>query len=95
MGLERNGAALFLKMRKDGVQFGRVVTLGHQNVHMELDEYNLALSRVGRPPVATLPEYADDFLLSAGATQVQAMDFSSYEGASLVHDLNEPIPPAT
>jgi SAM-dependent methyltransferase len=28
-----------------------------------------------------------------GATQVQAMDFSAYEGAGLVHDLNQPIPP--
>ena len=93
MGFERNGASLFLKMKDDGVRFGRVLTLGHQNIHMHLDDYHRVLRRLGRPLVAAVPEYVDDVLVAMGATQVEAMDFSIYEGAGLAHDLNQPIPP--
>lgn len=92
MGFEKNGVALFLKMRHDGVKFGRVLTLGHQNIHMDLIDYLKVLKRLGLPPASTVPEFADPLLLAMGAEKVEAMDFSTYEGAALVHDLNQPIP---
>jgi hypothetical protein len=92
MGCEKNATALFLKMRSAGVSFGRVLTLGRQNVHLELGEYNRALNRLGRPHAALLPTYADELLLAMGAESVDSMDASAYEEASLTHDLNRPIP---
>jgi SAM-dependent methyltransferase len=92
MGLERNGAALLLKMHSAGVKFGRMLTLGRQNIYLDLSDYARAFQRVGRAPPRSVPEYADDFFLAIGATQVETLDFSSYEGASLVHDLNQPVP---
>ena len=92
MGLEKNGAALLLKMRSDGVKLGRMVTLGHQNIYLDLAEYARAFHRVGLVPPATVPEFADDFFRAVGASQLEALDFSSFEGATLVHDLNQPIP---
>jgi len=94
MGLEMNAAALFFKMRAAGVKFGRVLTLGRQNIHLDLDEYNRALKLLGRPETAALPTYADDFLLALGAESVESMDASGYEEASLTHDLNRAVPAA-
>lgn len=92
MGFETNAAALFFKMRSDGVRLGRVLTLGHQNVHLGLDEYNRALKSLGRPEVISLPTYADELLLALGAESVDSMDASAYEEPTLTHDLNRPIP---
>jgi SAM-dependent methyltransferase len=92
MGFETNAAALFLKMRSAGVRFGRVLTLGRQNIHLDLDEYNRALKRLGRPRATSLPTYADGLLLAMGADSVESMDASGYEEASLTHDLNRATP---
>lgn len=92
MGFEKNGAGLFLKIHSEGVELGRVLTLGHQNVHLKLNEYCRILARLGLPPVRTVPEFVDELLLSMGATAVDTMDFSDYEGVKLIHDLNQPIP---
>lgn len=36
--------------------------------------------------------YSEDFLRFLGATDIDSLDFSDYEGANLVHDLNRPVP---
>jgi SAM-dependent methyltransferase len=92
MGLEKHGAALLLKMWRDQVPFGRCLTLGHQSNALTSDEYCRILRRIGQPPVTAVPAYADPLFLALGAQKVVAMDFSAYEGAGLVHDLNEPVP---
>lgn len=94
MGFERNAAGLFLKMHADGHKLGRVLTLGHQDVHLDLHDYNRVLRRLGQAPVGTLPAYANDLLLAMGASSVDSMDASGYEQASLTHDLNRAIPEA-
>ena len=93
MGFEKNGAALLLKMRAEGTQFGRVLTVGRQNIHMDWDDYRQVLARIGCPFSNDVPEYADALFLSMGACSTEAMDYSGYEGATRVHDLNYPIPP--
>jgi SAM-dependent methyltransferase len=94
MGFETNAAALFFKMRSDGVRFGRLLTLGRQNIHLDLDEYNRALRRLNRPKTNSLPNYADELLITMGAESVESMDASGYEAASLTHDLNHATPAA-
>jgi SAM-dependent methyltransferase len=39
-------------------------------------------------------KYADLFLQRAGFRTIRSLDASNYEGAEIVHDLNEPIPEA-
>lgn len=92
MGFEINAAALLLKMRADGVEFGRVLTLGHQHLHLEPAMHRRVLARLGQPLVDDVPVYADGLLTAMGASQVEALDASSYEGATRTHDLNEPVP---
>jgi SAM-dependent methyltransferase len=89
MGLETNAAALLLKMRQDEVRFGRVLTLG---LHLEPATYRRVLTRLGLPLVDEVPVYADSLINALGAAHVEALDASSYEGATRLHDLNEPVP---
>jgi hypothetical protein len=58
MGLETNAAALLLKIRRDDVLFGRVLTLGHQHLHLEPAAYRRVLARLGQPLTEEVPEYA-------------------------------------
>jgi hypothetical protein len=92
MGLEKHGAALLLKLWADRLPLGHMLTLGRQNVSLRLDEYCRVLKRIGRHSVTAVPQYADELFLMLGATTVTALDFSPYEGAKLIHDLNEPVP---
>ena len=94
MGFETNAAALLLKMRGDGVNFGRVLTLGHQHLHLDPATFRRVLARLGQPLADEVPVYADALLTAMGASHVEALDASAYEGATRVHDLNEPVPAA-
>jgi SAM-dependent methyltransferase len=62
----------------DGTPLGRVLTLGRQLV-----------------AIPGFDGYLDDPALCAslGITSITSVDASPYEGASLVHDMNTPLPP--
>jgi SAM-dependent methyltransferase len=94
MGFETNAAALLLKMRNDGVALGRTLTLGHQHLHLDPATYRRVLSRLDQPPASAVPVYADSLFTAFGATSIEALDASNYEGAARLHDLNQPVPDA-
>ena len=71
------------------MHFGRVLTLGRQAVYMPLSLYQSHLKALGVNQGQ--PDYADDFFRGLGATAIDFMDASNYEGANVVHDLNQPI----
>src|SRR3954469_25214617 len=94
MGLEVNAASLLLKMRRDQVELGRVLTLGHQHLHLDPRTFRRVLGQLRQPLAREVPVYADSLLKALGAEAVEALDASTYEGATRVHDLNRPIPDA-
>ena len=76
---------------------GRTLTLGHQDNNLPRHKIDLIQKIVhisGRElDIGSFinSKYADDFLVSLGATEVLSMDASDYEQANIVHDLNRPI----
>ncbi len=92
---------MFLAAKKAGVTFGRVLMLGRQNILMRPSETQALFNEYGMQPDPRLlapegyskPPFAEPFFESLGATACESMDVSPYEGATLVHDLNEPLPP--
>ena len=92
MGIERNSAAFLLKLRDDGVRYGHMATLGRQTIYLLPSEYAAAMRRCGRETDGTVPYYADDLLDAIGAVALDTIDASAFESASLVHDLNVPVP---
>src|SRR5947207_2246355 len=89
MGLDIHSAQFLLNQKRRGVRFGRVLTLGRQGVYMpaRLYETHLKALRVDQRQ----HDYADDFFRGLGATSIDFLDASNYEGANVVHDLNQPI----
>ena len=90
MGLDKHSAQFLLNQKLCGVQFGRVLTLGRQSVYMPNHHYQAQLQALGVEQKQN--EYADSFFTGLGATSVDFMDVSDYEGANVIHDLNQPIP---
>lgn len=98
MGLDINGVQLLIAARKKGIQFGRTVMLGRSVLNVFPRTLASVLERNGLSAEkfkSAGPEcaFAEPFFAALGATRVEAMDNSDYEGAQLVHDLNQPIPP--
>lgn len=54
-------------------------------------EYTRILKELGCEK--TTEKFGDDFFLGLGAESLDVMDASNYEGARIIHDLNEPINP--
>jgi len=54
-------------------------------------DYTKILKELGHKK--TVSTYADNFFEGLGASSLEVMDASDYEGADVIHDLNEPIGP--
>jgi len=90
MGLDIRTAEFLLHCKNSGVSFIDSCTLGRQTVMLLPSE----LKRVKRWSGVDLfgSEFADQFFQSLGATPPHSMDASPYEGADILHNLNEEVP---
>ncbi len=100
MGIGTETARLLLASARAGVSFTRSVTIGRQNYFSSHAETSRLLREYGRRPgdyprLLTGPRggrYAEVFFEALGARQVESLDASNYEGATIVHDMNQPLP---
>ncbi len=96
MAIDYNGARLIATAIHDGWRLGRVLTLGSLDLKLSPSTTEEVLERSGL--AAAVPVDGSDqctaaeFLRRLGATEVHSMDYSGYEGAEIVQDLNEPLP---
>lgn len=97
MGISTASAKLLLRAKRSGVNFSNMATIGSQTLYvpnkrlLELacDE-GLDLQGVDRLcPGGSANEF---FRFMLGAEMVTSIDYSSYEEAEVVIDLNKPIP---
>ncbi len=92
-----NPSAIFLHgLRRLGVDFSQTLTLGHQSLAAnEACLSRLLLESQSTESAADFLRrsggWADEFYGRLGATRIDSMDVSDYEGASLVQNLNDPI----
>jgi SAM-dependent methyltransferase len=98
MAIDINSAQLLVAAWKAGVKFENSITLGrlHLNVFparmvklLEQHGANAEIFKAAKPECA----FAEALFRSLGAKKVSMLDNSDYEGASIVHDLNQPIRP--
>src|SRR6185369_3602116 len=97
MGLDVNAVQFLLRARKQGVEFGDVLTVGRLGLDVLPARMVQLLQPHGLSADAFLkatPEtcYAEVFFKCLGARTVLSIDASDYEGAAFVHDLNKPVP---
>lgn len=101
MGIIADSAELLLDCRRRGIPFGRMAMIGRQNMFVSRPELALILKKLGlsadrrvAESVAESGDFAERFFEALGASSVDSVDASDFEGATLVHDLNQPIPSA-
>lgn len=102
MGLDIHGARLLIAAKKRGVCFDRTLTFGRIELavlpHRLVELFQSAgLSDAALAPLLTQesrPLYAEPVFQALGAKEILSLDASSYQDASIVHDMNQPLPDA-
>ncbi|MER2527725.1 MAG: FkbM family methyltransferase [Candidatus Competibacter denitrificans] len=98
MGVGYQGLQFSLFGKGKGVSFDRTVMLGRQNHYLDAGTLHSMFERFGSPvtdaEVHTMLHhaYSENLFKQLGATKVDSIDASGYEGASIIHNLNDPIP---
>jgi SAM-dependent methyltransferase len=98
VGVDLNLFKLLIVLRRNvQAQLGHCLTVGRQQIHFEASEARAACKSMRYSNFAdqadlTYGEYCETLLSHLGATSVDSIDASSYEGATIVHDLNKPLP---
>ena len=88
MGIGYHGLQ-FLRFAAKHAQFGRVATIGRQQLGLDKKE---VCSLIGEAAAYKHEKYCDSLLVQHfGATCVDSWDYSDYEGASHVADMNKPL----
>ncbi|HEY4259102.1 MAG TPA: hypothetical protein VGM98_03030 [Schlesneria sp.] len=95
MGILFSHVALLAQAKQAGVCFDRILTIGHQQSYLSQSQIQRLATRYGPQIEATAlarEKYVDDLFQSVlGASVVQSLDYSDFEGSELVHDMNNPI----
>src|SRR5271166_1296586 len=90
MGLDFKTAEFLLSEAERKVCFQRLLVLGRQNVAMTPFEITKVKELTG---ISLQPSgCADEFFRALGAADLFFLDRSGYEGAQVLHDLNQPLP---
>jgi len=98
MGITINAAEFLLQSKAAGVNFDKTITLGRQNVFVEPREIDQLFKDYGYSgfPESNFAQsrmpFADSLLSAMGASTVDSIDVSDYEGATVLFDMNHPIP---
>lgn len=101
MGIDIHTARFLLARRREGARFERCVTLGRQHSFLSNQETRNLLREFGLAPKefpnlfpAEYPRYSEPFWEMLGAKALDTIDASDFEGATRVHDMNQPVPEA-
>ena len=100
MGLDIHAVRLLLSAKRRGVSFDRVLTFGRIELAVLPARVAELLRAEGFPDaeVAALSAqpgrvwFAEPVFRALGAREVLSLDASAYQDASIVHDMNQPIP---
>ncbi|MCP5520781.1 MAG: hypothetical protein H7A46_04465 [Verrucomicrobiales bacterium] len=100
MGIDIESARFLLQSRQAGVRFTRCLTLGRQHYFLGRRETRGLLRPFDVEKGAAdricggLEEspYSEPFWQALGVEDLSTLDASDFEGATFVHDLNQPVP---
>jgi SAM-dependent methyltransferase len=103
MAVDFNTVKFLLWARNLGVKFGRTATLGHLGFDCLPGALRGAARNFGVPATdeqvrrcfareSCQDAFADEFFRFLGAGEVVSIDYSDYEQATFLHDLNLPFP---
>lgn len=100
MGVDREAVSALLLARASGAAFDRTLMLGRQRMHIQPGDLSAAFAGLGldlprdraKALFAEQDGFVEPLLRLLGAGDPHSLDNSDFEGSTLVHDLNEPVP---
>lgn len=100
MGLDQNGTQCVLYAKRAGIDFARSAHIGRQDLNLSSSALSRNLNRFGFGTdknlitriFTTNDGFAEEFFRFLGADTIDSFDYSDYESATHVHDMNRPIP---
>lgn len=100
MGLDTNGIKFLLSSHRNGISLRRTLMVGRQILNLDFQEFKRNLKGFAlyksddqvENLLAVDGGYAEGFLKTLGAETIDSLDYSNYEGANLLHDMNLVIP---
>src|SRR5450432_2666131 len=97
MGLTRNCSTFLFYAKSLGVSFERTLMLGRLTLYVTKEEIQADTAKFNN--AAKKPEdvvfkdgYSEPLFEILGASVTDSMDVSGYEKATVIHDLNQPVP---
>jgi hypothetical protein len=97
MGLNIHGVRVACYARSIGVDFETTMTIARQGLSLSPNELRRALCSFGHRPTdddikgILDNRYSERLLAYLGSKEVCSLDISKYEGATVAHDMNQPI----
>lgn len=96
MGITKNCSKFLSYATTQGVSFSETIMLGRQELFVipsefkdQLAQFNLPLANL---PISFTGQFAEPLFHALGANVIDSMDYSTFENATVIHDLNLPIP---
>ena len=101
MGFDPNGTRFVIDAAQNGVAFETCAILGRQEMHVtasslrnEFKRFSILLEEGEAEQILGdngAKGYCERFLYRCGAKKIVSFDNSAYEGATVIHDMNEPV----
>lgn len=94
MGITKNDLRFILfAIQKESVSLKNTLMLGRLELYVTNEEIELLASQFNydSPHNRFTHGYAEPLFKFLGAEKVNSLDYSNYEGAGIIHDLNQPI----
>jgi hypothetical protein len=96
MGITKNCAKFLTYATTKGVSFSDTIMLGRQELFVTPFEFNTYLSQFNisynEIPKSFEGQFAEQLFRALGARVIDSMDISTFEKATVIHDLNLAIP---
>ncbi len=96
MGITNNDAKFLFYAKRKGVSFEKTLTLGRQKLYITPKIINELVKKNGIDDNLNLSKidyngYSESFFNLMGAQTIDSMDVSTYESATIIHDLNSEL----
>ncbi len=90
MGIDLDVARFLFSARQRHADFQKTLMLGNQKFEVSNSDYDSLTDAFELDNFGQVKE-SGEFLRFLGAKEITSMDISDYEGATILHDLNQPI----
>lgn len=91
MGIDYTSLEAILLSQKNVTKKDRMLTLGRQHVHIDQATFDHTIRNNRTDPSGFYSYNSENMFHKLGFGKVDSLDYSDYEGATIIHDMNKKI----